>query len=536
MTRADLRFLRRYNQRLELQRASPRELGAPRPSDIRIVEAADFVTGGEADFARAADRRGIALASWLADRDETHAEFIARAKQGARALGAARLVVGGVPDLETMTRSRPIRPARPPVVAMPDGPLHTGQIDALHVVQTNRFTLLRAGRRFGKSALIAALAADTAMLGGMAGLFAPTFKLAVPLFDVLARALAPIIFSSHRAQEIRVVEDGGGAIEIWNLESGYTGRSRSYRLVALDEAAFCRPSLDTAWHAAIRPTLVDVLGAAVVASTPNGVSEDGFFWRICSVPEYGFREFVAPTLCNPIISPEEIETLRGQHNAAVFSQEFEAQFVNLAGVGLFDVSRLLDKGNPWEMPEKFDKVFATLDSGIRGGQEHDASAILFLGLNVFLQPQGLFVLDWEAVELGAGDLEYWFAIVGRRLDEYAEKTRFGSEGVFVERAGLGEMLLSKANALGVLAQEIKPELVARGKDLRALAAETYINSGRVKLTTPACERISKLKGVARNHLLAQTASFRIADREAYKRSDDLVDALVYAALVAFDVD
>jgi hypothetical protein len=33
------------------------------------------------------------------------------------------------------------------------------------------------------------------------------------------------------------------------------------------------------------------------------------------------------------------------------------------------------------------------------------------------------------------------------------------------------MLLAKANSLGVLAEEIPSELVARRKDLRALAAE-----------------------------------------------------------------
>jgi hypothetical protein len=112
----------------------------------------------------------------------------------------------------------------------------------------------------------------------------------------------------------------------------------------------------------------------------------------------------------------------------------------------------------------------------------------------------------------------------------------GSWGVHVERAGLGEMLLAKADALGVDAREIPSEVVARGKDLRALAAERYINGGDVRLTRPAVDRISKLKGVQRNHLLAQVAGFHIADKDAWKRSDDLVDALVYAVLVAYALD
>jgi hypothetical protein len=190
--------------------------------------------------------------------------------------------------------------------------------------------------------------------------------------------------------------------------------------------------------------------------------------------------------------------LRAQHNPLVFAQEFLAQFVNLAGVGLFNVAKMLNQGEPWETPALFDIVFATVDSGVKGGQTHDASAVVYVGLNAAFAPLGLYVLDWQAVELGAGDLELWFAGVGRTLNEYAKRARMGSKGVSVECAGLGELLLAKAASLGVRAQEIDPKHVSRGKDLRALSVEGIVNSGRVRLTKPACDRISKLKGVSRN--------------------------------------
>jgi hypothetical protein len=146
------------------------------------------------------------------------------------------------------------------------------------------------------------------------------------------------------------------------------------------------------------------------------------------------------------------------------------------------------------------------------------------------------VIDWEGVEVSAGDIEIWFASVGQRVRGYAAKTRLGQSGVHVERAGLGEMLLSKADALGVDAREIPSEVVSRGKDLRALSAERFVNGGDVRLTRPAVDRISRLKGVTRNHLLAQIGGFRVADKLAWKRSDDLVDAFVYAVLAAFTLD
>jgi hypothetical protein len=274
---------------------------------------------------------------------------------------------------------------------------------------------------------------------------------------------------------------------------------------------------------------------ALQLSTPAGLAEDNFFWRVCHELSYGFTQFVAPTLRNPFIPPGEIEALRAQHNPLVFAQEFEAQFVNLAGVGLFDVAAMLNKGEPWPTPELFDTVFATLDSGVRGGQTHDASAVVYCGLNMAVAPLGLYLLDWEAVELGAGDLELWFAGIGRTLAGYASKSRMGSHGVHIENAGLGEVLLAKAGSLGVPAEEIPSQLVSRGKDLRALSAERFINGGRIRLTAQAANKISRLKGVQRNHLLAQIAGFRIADKDAWKRSDDLIDCVVYAALLAFTV-
>jgi hypothetical protein len=504
-------------------------------SGLSVREAVNFVTGAEADFVRATDLRGGILATWRIDSNEPRAIALARIRSEAEKLGAARMVIGGVPQLEDEVPTVQRQASRNAIV-LPDGKFHGGQVEALRVIQANRFTAVRAGRRFGKSSLAAALAADVALCGNVAGLFAPTYKLASPLFDMLVMTLGPLISSSNRSfGELRLA--GGGGVDVWTLEHPRAGRGRRYGLVVIDEAAFGGPDLTTIWDASIRPTLADTMGPAIACSTPAGVAEDNFFWRICHEESYGFAQFAAPTSRNPFIPIAEIEALRVQHNPLVFAQEFLAEFVNLAGVGLFDVSRMLDAGSPWKTTGKLDLVFATLDSGVKGGQAHDASAVVYCGFNKYIAPQGLFVLDWEAVELGAGDLELWFAGVGRKLAGFAEEyARLGPSLVFIENAGLGEMLLAKGSVLGVPTQEIDSKLVARGKDLRALAAERFINGGQVRLTQAACDRISRLKGVARNHLLAQTAGFRVADKDAWKRSDDLVDALVYATLVAFNVE
>jgi hypothetical protein len=40
--------------------------------------------------------------------------------------------------------------------------------------------------------------------------------------------------------------------------------------------------------------------------------------------------------------------------------------------------------------------------------------------------------------------------------------------------------------------------------------------------------------VERNHLLAQLSGFRIGDKAAHKRADDLLDAFLMAVLIAFE--
>jgi hypothetical protein len=193
---ASLRFMRQYNRRLERLRLSTPNLTLS--PELLTIEASDFVFGGEPNFARAADRRGVVLATWVADVSEPYPDFVARAKMGAQAMGAARLLIGGIPDLSRVVPPPVIRPPRPGAILLFDGRLHVGQIEALRIIQAHRFTALCAGRRFGKTTLSAALAADVALLGGTVGLYAPIYRLAAPLFDALTRTLAPLIKTKNR--------------------------------------------------------------------------------------------------------------------------------------------------------------------------------------------------------------------------------------------------------------------------------------------------------------------------------------------------
>ncbi len=62
-----------------------------------------------------------------------------------------------------------------------------------------------------------------------------------------------------------------------------------------------------------------------------------------------------------------------------------------------------------------------------------------------------------------------------------------------------------------------------GKDQRALNASPQVFQGNVKFSRYAYEKTSNFKGQERNHMWSQMVDFRIADKEAYRRADDLLD-------------
>ena len=167
-----------------------------------------------------------------------------------------------------------------------------------------------------------------------------------------------------------------------------------------------------------------------------------------------------------------------------------------------------------------DYVFAIINSGVKGGITHDASAVVYFGRDQ--RNQRLYILDWEAVELGAASLEKWFFDVAVKLRHYRQIARITNlvGPIFVEPAGLGELLIAKFPGD---TRAIDTAIVHRGKDLRALSAEPLINGGSVRMAKPAHERVSVLKGQRLNHLVSQLGGFRIGDKDAHKRPDDLLD-------------
>lgn len=414
-----------------------------------------------------------------------------------------------------------------PVIKLPT--LHAGQVGAYSVIRENRFTAVRCGRRWGKTDLGKTIASDGAAKGQLLGWFAPDYRIQAEAYNEILDLLDPIVKASSKNEGIiRTVT--GGRVDFWTLENERAGRSRKYHKVILDEIAFGKDNVFDIWERSIKPTLLDYKGKAIALSNTNGVKAENFLYRVCHQPEHGFAQYHAPSVQNPYLPTEEIERLRATTHPLVFSQEYESNFVDFSGVAFFGRDKLLTNDAPVAPPVMLDTVFAVIDSATKTGTENDGTAVVYCGLNKHLPGPKLFVLDWDLVQIEGALLEAWLPTVFQNLEALGAKyrCRFGTSGVHIEDKASGMILIQQAQRRGWNAHAIDSKLTSVGKDERAISVSGYVYQELVKITPGAYDKVNTFKGVTRNHMLSQVFGFRIGDKDAAKRADDLLDAFVYS--------
>lgn len=409
---------------------------------------------------------------------------------------------------------------------------HPKQVEVFRVRQRNRFVALRAGRRWGKNVFGETCAIDNAIKGKITGWFAPEHKRMLESYNVIVETLDLIKKNSSKTEGvIRTIT--GGRIDFWSLEDEHAGRSRKYHDVIFDEAAFTKPNAVDVWERSVKPTLLDYGGTALVMSNTNGIDPANFFWRLCNERRYGFADFHAPTHSNPYLPAAELAKLQADNAPLVYQQEYLAEFVDWSGAAFFTRESLLVDGKPVEMPAHCDAVFAVVDTAVKDGKDNDGTGVTFYAYNR-VTGTPLVVLDWELIQIEGALLETWLPTVFQRLEQFAKDcgARGGSLGALIEDKNSGTILIQQARRRGWPAHAIDIKLTDLGKDARAISVSGYVYRGMVKMARLAYDRTSTYKGTTRNHLLGQVVGFRVGDKAAAKRADDLLDTFTYGVAVA----
>jgi len=434
------------------------------------------------------------------------------------------------------------------------GKLHAGQMAAYRALFGHRFKALRCGRRFGKTDFAKSWIKQGLIQGEACGWFAPQHKLAIEVYSDLARDLREIVRTSSKADGVMRLQTGG-RLDFWSLEKPIAGRSRGYQRVVIDEAAFAKNGDNTTpgsmveiWERSIRPTLYDYGGEALVCSNSAGKNPDNFFYRICTDPQYGFHEYHATTMENPLLpkrlngESEQVWSerrlqyqldLKRDNDPLVYEQEYRAEFVDWSGVAFFAREKLLQNGRPVPFPRHCDGVFAVIDTASKTGTEHNATAVTYFARNGIPGQIQLLILDWDVVQIEGAILATWLPSVFARLEGLSRTcgARGGSLGAFIEDKNSGTILLQQALRRDLRAIPIDSKLTAMGKDERAISVSGYVHRGSVKFCQHAFDKTVVYKRRSANHLLDQIESFRIGDKQS-EREDDLLDTFCYGIALA----
>lgn len=420
---------------------------------------------------------------------------------------------------------------------------HAEQKRLYRALKSERRSVLRCGRRFGKTTMLEDIAGnwslppieDPRKSGLKIGWFSPTYKLLLPTYKRILRTIRPMVVNASKVDSLIEVE-GGGLIEFWTLNDEDAGRSRSYDVAIVDEASLVKKGLKDIWQKSIEPTLLDRRGIGIMAGTPKGIDPDNFFYEACTdkrpLPEgLGWTEFHAPTSANPMLDPVGVANLVNEYPPLVYQQEFLADFVDWSGASFFERDKLLENGEPVPWPTKCDAVYAVIDTAVKDRKEHDGTGVTFVAVNQNWGTPVIF-LDWELIQIEGALLEVWLPSVFQRLEEMAKQcqARAGSLGVFIEDKASGQILLQQAQRRGWNVHPIDTGLTAVGKEERAISVSGYVYRGMVKWSRPAFDRVSNFKGQTRNHLTQQVLGFRIGAKEG--TADDLLDCFTYSVSIA----
>ena len=219
---------------------------------------------------------------------------------------------------------------------------HPGQIAIRK--QARRFNWLAAGRRWRKTSLVMAIAAEAALSGQQILWGAPVYDQVRIGWEELRHAASRV--AKLNATLLTARFPSGGSITFRSLDNPDNARGHTADGVVLDETGDIQ---DVAWNEVLRPTLLDSHGWLWAVGSPRGLNwfwrewlaarerDDSMSWQAptlgARIGEHGL-ERVPHLLENPSIHFGELATMYESMGERSFRQEILGEFLE-AGGGIF---------------------------------------------------------------------------------------------------------------------------------------------------------------------------------------------------------
>ena len=204
---------------------------------------------------------------------------------------------------------------------------------------TNRFRVVVAGRRFGKTFLSTVELITNALKGKSRHCWyvAPTYKAAKEIaWDMLLASVPKEYIQKTNESSLTLTLWNGSTISLKGAEKPDNLRGRSLDFVVLDEFADMRPE---AWYEVLRPSLSDRQGNALFIGTPKGRNHFYDLWTKGADENLDWRSFQYTTIEGGHVDQQEIESAKRDLDERTFNQEYQAQFVNYSGIIYYNFNR-----------------------------------------------------------------------------------------------------------------------------------------------------------------------------------------------------
>lgn len=196
---------------------------------------------------------------------------------------------------------------------------------------SNRFRVVVAGRRFGKSYLSINEIAKFARKPNQKCLYvAPTYRQAKTVIwdDLKDKLYAVNWIKKVNESDLSILLVNGSKISIRSSDNKDALRGAKYNFIVLDECADMDP--DT-FFTCLRPTLSDTKGHAMFIGSPKGRNWFYDLWVQAGASEdWAAHQYT--TIQGGQVDEEEIEAAKRDMDFRQFQQEYLASFVDYAGV------------------------------------------------------------------------------------------------------------------------------------------------------------------------------------------------------------
>jgi PBSX family phage terminase large subunit len=199
-------------------------------------------------------------------------------------------------------------------------------------LDTHRFRVVVAGRRFGKTHLAIRELAYHARWPNQEVIYvAPTYKMAKNIvWKKLKNKMMDLNWVQKQNEtELKLELKNGSTIALKGADNYDSLRGTGNHFIVLDEFADIDPE---AWFETLRPTLADTGGRALFIGTPKGIGNWSYelFQNALEDPD-NWRSFQYTTVDGGNVPQSEIDQARKDLDERTFRQEFLATFETFAG-------------------------------------------------------------------------------------------------------------------------------------------------------------------------------------------------------------